>query len=153
MKKEEIVWKMTNNLKQAMYEVNIILDNTDKNLIKRIPQKILKTIKEKAKKEKEFVYDKNKKLKDQEITDLTRGIIALIYKDYFCNQEQRNKYNNYYLKTKEQLELEKNKKYSVDKIFQKKNNNCTEEITDITIYKKETILTRVKNKFIKLLKK
>lgn len=56
---------MTNNLNQAMYEVNIILNNTDKSLVQLIPEKVLNFIKENAQKQKEFIYDKNKRLKDQ----------------------------------------------------------------------------------------
>lgn len=98
---------MTNNLNQAMYEVNIILNNTDKSLVQLIPEKVLNFIKENAQKQKEFIYDKNKRLKDQEISNITRGVIALIYRDYFCTEEQRKRYNDYYKKLKEQLELEK----------------------------------------------
>lgn len=141
---------MTNNINQAMYEVSIILDNTDKSLVQLIPENILMYIRKKAKKEKEFIYDKNKKLKDQQITDTTRGIITLIYRDYFCTEEQRKKYIEYYAKAKEKLELEKKKKYNVDDLFQKNKQEKIEENTKIELYKKETIWTRLKSKLQKI---
>lgn len=141
---------MTNNLNQAMYEVNIILNNTDKSLVQLIPEKVLNFIKENAQKQKEFIYDKNKRLKDQEISNITRGVIALIYRDYFCTEEQRKRYNDYYKKLKEQLELEKRDLYDVEKMFKKNSQNKLEEITDLKPYKKETIWTKLKNIFLNL---
>ncbi len=141
---------MINNLNQAMYEVNIILNNTDKSLVQLIPEKVLNFIKENAQKQKEFVYDKNKKLKDQEISNITRGVIALIYRDYFCTEEQRKRYNDYYKKLKEQLELEKRDLYNVEKMFKKNSQTKSEEITDLKPYKKETIWTKLKNMCLNL---
>ena len=141
---------MTNNLNQAMYEVNIILNNTDKSLVQLIPEKVLNFIKENAQKQKEFIYDKNKRLKDQEISNITRGVIALIYRDYFCTDEQRKRYSHYYKKLKEQLELEKRDLYDVEKMFKKNSQTKSEEITDLKPYKKETIWTKLKNIFLNL---
>ena len=141
---------MTNNLNQAMYEVNVILNNTDKSLVQLIPEKVLNFIKENAQKQKEFIYDKNKRLKDQEISNITRGVIALIYRDYFCTEEQRKMYNDYYKKLKEQLELEKRDLYDVEKMFKKNSQTKSEEITDLKPYKKETIWTKLKNIFLNL---
>lgn len=141
---------MTNNLNQAMYEVNIILNNTDKSLVQLIPEKVLNFIKENAQKQKEFIYDKNKRLKDQEISNITRGVIALIYRDYFCTEEQRKRYNDYYKKLKEQLEPEKRDLYNVEKMFKKNSQTKSEEITDLKPYKKETIWTKLKNIFLNL---
>lgn len=141
---------MTNNLNQAMYEVNIILNNTDKSLVQLIPEKVLNFIKENAQKQKEFIYDKNKRLKDQEISNITRGVIALIYRDYFCTEEQRKRYNDYYKKLKEQLELEKRDLYNVEKMFKKNSQTKSEEITELKPYKKETIWTKLKNIFLNL---
>ena len=141
---------MTNNLNQAMYEVNIILNNTDKSLVQLIPEKVLNFIKENAQKQKEFIYDKNKRLKDQEISNITREVIALIYRDYFCTEEQRKRYNDYYKKLKEQLELEKRDLYNVEKMFKKNSQTKSEEITDLKPYKKETIWTKLKNIFLNL---
>mgnify|MGYP005782964417 FL=1 len=133
-----------------MYEVNIILNNTDKSLVQLIPEKVLNFIKENAQKQKEFIYDKNKRLKDQEISNITRGVIALIYRDYFCTEEQRKRYNDYYKKLKEQLELEKRDLYNVEKMFKKNSQTKSEEITDLKPYKKETIWTKLKNIFLNL---
>ena len=141
---------MTNNLNQAMYEVNIILNNTDKSLVQLIPEKVLNFIKDNAQKQNEFIYDKNKRLKEQAVSNITRGVIALIYRDYFCTEEQRKRYNDYYKKLKEQLELEKRDLYNVEKMFKKNSQTKSEEITDLKPYKKETIWTKLKNIFLNL---
>lgn len=136
---------------QSMYEVSVILDNTDKRLIQRIPKKVLKTIKEKARPTKEFIYDKNKKLKDQDITKATKGIIAMIYRDYLCTEEQRLIYKEYYATAIEAAELEKKEKYNVDNIFSARNSK--EEHTELIPYEKESIWQKIKNKFMKIFKR
>lgn len=77
-------------------------------------------------------------------------MIALIYRDYFCTEKQREWYNDYYKKLKEQLELEKRDLYDVEKMFKKNSQTKSEEITDLKPYKKETIWTKLKNIFLNL---
>ena len=136
---------------QSMYEVSVILDNTDNRLVQRIPKKVLKTIKEKASPTKEFIYDKNKKLKDQDITKATKGIIAMIYRDYLCTEEQRLIYKEYYATAIETAELEKKEKYNVDNIFSARNSK--KEHTELIPYEKESIWQKIKNKFMKIFKR
>lgn len=140
-----------NELSQSMYEVSVILENTDRKLIQKIPEKVLNTIKQTAKKQVEFKYNRARKLKDQEISNTARGILALIYRDYFCSEEQRKIYNEYYVTAREQVEIEKSEKYSVDKIFSKSNNEQEiEQSTALIPYEKESIWTKIKNKLIRL---
>ncbi len=140
-----------NELSQSMYEVSVILENTDKKLIQKIPEKILNTIKQTAKQQVKFKYNRARKLKDQEISNTTRGILALIYRDYFCSEEQRKIYNEYYITVREQLEIEKSEKYSVDTMFSKANNEeKIEQNAALILCEKESIWTKIKNKLTKL---
>lgn len=140
-----------NELSQSMYEVSVILENTDRKLIQKIPEKILNTIKQTAKQQIEFKYNRARKLKEQEISNTTRGILTLIYRDYFCSEEQRKIYNEYYITVREQLEIEKSEKYSVDTIFSKANNEeKIEQSTELILCEKESIWTKIKNKLTKL---
>lgn len=138
---------MNNELSQSMYEVSVILENTDRKLIQKIPEKVLNTIKQMAKQHAEFKYNRARKLKEQEISNTARGILALIYRDYFCNEEQKRIYNEYYITAREQLEFEKSEKCTVDKIF-----NNEGESTALVLYEKESVWTKIKNKLMRLFK-
>ena len=144
---------MTNSLGQAMYEVNIILNNTNEDIVKAIPEGVLKTIKEKAKEEKTFVYDRSKKLEDQNINDSTRGLLALIYRDYLCTEDEKAEYIKYYKNAIEEQEREKAEKYSVEKIFEKKNQVPEEQTKAMVAYKQETIWTKIKNLILSIFNK
>lgn len=144
---------MTNSLGQAMYEVNIILNNTNEDIVKVIPERVLKTIKEKAKEETPFVYDRSKKLEDQNINDSTRGLLALIYRDYICSEEQKEEYIQYYKNAIEEQEKEKAEKFSAEKIFEKKDQVQEEQTTAIVPYKQETIWTKIKNLILSIFNK
>ncbi len=144
---------MTDSLSQAMYETSVILDNTEKRLIDKIPEKVINSIKSKAKMEREFVYDTSRKLKDQDITDMTRGLLAIIYRDYFCDEQERKIYNEFYRTAVQQAELEKQEKYSADKIFQNKKNQRVATNMSLVPYEKETIWTKIANKLKHLFKK
>ena len=137
------------NFGQAMYEVNVILDSTNPKLVQLIPQKIINLIRQKAKKEKEFKYDKNKKLKDQDMSNIARGMIALIYRDYFCTEEEKKNYIKYYYETKEKKLTEK---YNENELFHNKNKHEVRNDTALTVLKKETIFDKIKSFLIKLFK-
>ncbi len=143
---------MTNNIGQAMYEVNIILENTSDDIVKLIPEKILKIIKEKSKAETPFVFNKEESLENQNITDSTRGVLALLYRDYICSEDQKEKYNEYYKKATEELEKKKAEEFKVEDIFKKKNQYQTED-TALIPYKKETIWNKIKNIILGLFNK
>lgn len=100
-----------------------------------------------------FNYDVSKTLKEQEVLDITKGIIILLFRDYWATEKQRNKIiakQNY---DRIKLEEEKIRKYNND-IFKNKNNISNKiepknnEEVQLVEYK-ESIF----NKFITFIKK
>ena len=100
-----------------------------------------------------FNYDVSKTLKEQEVLDITKGIIILLFRDYWATEKQRNKIiakQNY---DRIKLEEEKMRKYNND-IFKNKNNISNKiepknnEEVQLVEYK-ESIF----NKFITFIKK
>lgn len=86
-------------LSEAAVEINSIFENMSSEMLNKIPKKLQNFFREIASKTYKFEYDKNKTLEEQSLKLKTKGIIALIYRDYICNQEERkdyiNKYNNF----------------------------------------------------------
>ena len=85
--------------KKALFEVYKILENTDKETREKIPRKFINFLKENMDENHEFKLEEKKELTNQNLMTETKQIIALIYRDYLCDEKER----------KELLENEKNK--------------------------------------------
>ena len=79
---------MDNEYRKALYEVNEILKNTDKNLVKRVPKKFMDFIKENMDTKHNFCVQKNVELFEQPMKKETKIILAMIYKDYYCDSKR-----------------------------------------------------------------
>lgn len=129
---------VTKELSRAATEVNIILENSTSDVKNRIPHTFKKFLKDIEDKTYTFNYDTNKRLNEQKISNLTRGIITLIYKDYLCKDREG------YLE-KLQIDLLKQdkirqEKYNLDNIFSNKSYN-----NNINDSKDEVALVEIKN--------
>ncbi|MGN1037236.1 MAG: hypothetical protein ACI4PX_05630 [Ruminococcus sp.] len=104
-------------------------------------------------------YDTNKTLEEQNVSDITKGIIILLFRNYWATEKQRNKIiakQNY---DRMKLEEKKKEKYNTDNIFINKHKNSSIDILenkqekslvkidDMKWYKK--IWRRIKNFFRK----
>lgn len=105
---------VTKELSRAATEVNIILENSTSDVKNKIPQSFKEFLKDIEDKTYSFNYDTNKRLNEQKISNLTRGIITLIYKDYLCkDREGYLKELDLKLKKQDTERKEKNKNYKI----------------------------------------
>lgn len=93
-----------------------------------------------------FTYNVDKTLDEQNVSKITKGIIAILFRDYWANESQREKIiikQNY---DRQMLEKEKRERYNSDNIF--KNVMKEENVTDaVAIVKyKESIFKKIINK-------
>lgn len=77
-----------------------------------------------------FNYDTSKTLEEQNVSDITKGIIIILFRDYWATEVQKNKIiakQNY-----DRLKLEeiKKEKYNSDNIFSKNHKNSTKDSTE-----------------------
>ena len=100
----------------------------------------------------EFNYDKSKSLNEQNLKSETRGLIALVYQDYICNDDERKECIQKSQKFANKMEDLKREKYNPDNIFKTKN-NYTESIekidsaeTAIVEYKEKNFLQKLFDK-------
>lgn len=141
---------VTKELSEAAVEFNCILENSSKTIIEKIPIKFLDFMKDIASKTYEFNYDKSKSLNEQNLKPETRGLIALVYQDYICNENERKEYIQKSQLFANQMEDLKREKYNPDNLFKKqeqlKNSEdvMTNEIAMIEY--KESIFKRFINK-------
>lgn len=70
-----------------------------------------------------FNYDQNKTLNEQAVSKIAKGIIAILFRDYWATQIQKEKIvakQNY-----DRQKLEQEKRYNLDNLFKNKNKKLT----------------------------
>ena len=139
---------VTKDLSEAAVEFKSILENCSDDIVNKIPTNFLKFIDKIASKTYKFNYDKTKSLIEQNLKSETRGLIALVYQDYICTDEERKEYiqkSNLYIIENENMKREK---YNPNDIFKDvknyKVNNSKEN--SIIEYKKENFIQKIFNK-------
>ncbi len=144
---------ITKELSEAAVEINSIFDNMTTETLKQIPKNFRDFFKKISSETYSFQYDKSKSLDEQQLLPKTKGLLALIYRDYLCDEIEKQKYIENCNKVLETIEQQKYEMYNPNNIFKEKNNmQQKEEILPI-VYKPESlirkILNKIKNIFIK----
>lgn len=146
---------VTKELSEAAVEFNSILEYTSEDLKNKIPKKFLDFLQSIQSKTYKFEYDKTKKLDEQKLKPKTRGLIALVYQDYICNDAEKEEYIQKSQKIIQQIEENKREKYNPNDIFKDKkidNDKDTTNTVEIAEYKKsiiKKIINKIKNIFTK----
>lgn len=131
--------------KKSLKEVYVILNSSSKDLIDKLPEKLIQYIIYNMDDEYNFELDLNKPLNEQPLLDETKITLAKIYKNYLYDDAER-------LKINEMREEENNKKrlrYNPNDIFNKKTKDKQEVLIEVAQekwYKK--IYNKIKEYFI-----
>lgn len=145
---------VTKELSEAAVEFNCILKNASKDVREKIPSEFITFLKSIESKTYKFKYDKRKSLKEQELKLETRGLIALVYQDYLCDEEKKKQYLKKCSERMLKKELEKREKYNPDDLFKSRRTNQSqenvkEENLDITVQEKDSWFKKVFSKLKK----
>ena len=106
----------------AYAEVLEILKYVSKDEVDKIPQNMIEMFKENSNKEIKFQYNCEKTLDEQNVSNITKTIIAILFRDYWATEEQREKIKNV-------QQAERNKKYDMEELFKKVNQNSSQQAT------------------------
>jgi len=137
----------TNEYSLAFSEALDVLQHSEIDIIEKIPLEVIKILKEKS--SKEYVS----KINDIDNFDISRkakAILAAIYKNYLCNEEEKEEFQAELLENEAKYQEEQRKKYNPDKIFKMKN-NAIEENVQMVEYK-ESFIKRIINKIKRLIR-
>ncbi len=133
--------------KIAYSEVLEILKYISKEEFNKIPPNMVEMFRENASNENEFVYNPNKTLQEQNVSETARTIIAILFRDYWATENQKSK-----ILAKQNYDRKKIKeeKYNPDNIFKKhstqqEENVITNEVAMVEY--KASIFTKIKNWF------
>lgn len=131
------------NYQRALKEVDEVLKYTDSNLVEKIPNKFINFIHENMDNSHIININPNVNLNKQILLPETENILTLIYLSYWATKEEKKEYYN-----NQKVNIK-----SYDEIFKNENVNNTITNKELTIIKKENIITKfinwIKNIFTK----
>lgn len=135
----------------AYMEVLEILKHIPVNDYKKIPEERLRLFEKYAKKDINFHYNASQTLSEQNVSEKAKILIAILFRDYWANDEQRQKILASEKTYKTKIEEEKRNKYNPDNIFIQTNQkskidtNIAQNNVSMIEYK-ESILKNIINK-------
>ena len=111
---------------RAYTEILEILKHVSEEEYNKIPKELIEVYKQNSDKEHKFIYEPSQTLDEQEVSIITKGIIAILFRDYWATDIQREEIivkQNYKRKI---LEEERRKRYDPNSIFKNKENKNNE---------------------------
>ena len=132
-------------------EVLTILAYFNDELIEKIPAKVLKRLKElSADSKANFYINTEKKLEEQDISEESKDLIALIYYSYIADENEKNELLKLWNENENKYQEKLREKYNPDNIFKDKQKpteylETPKENTEVAIYK-ESFLSKIISK-------
>ncbi len=138
----------------AYSEVNEILRNISKEDYEKIPKSKIELFKKYSNPNYKFDYNPNLTLEEQNVSKRAKAIIAILFRDYWATDTQKSKILKMQKNEFSRLEMEKEKKYDVNNIFNnaKKNKENTMLDNEEIIIHKKSFFQRLKEKIKYIIK-
>lgn len=142
---------------EAAVEVLDILNYTNKEDVKKIPQSFIKFLIEIANKNYKANFNHNVPISGLNLRKQTRELLGFIYITWWCNDKEKTNYKNIIHSNNSKTEkIEKIENYNIDDIFKNKKElksnvvteNVTTEETSMIEYKEENIFKKIINKIL-----
>lgn len=125
---EQSVYKQ---YQKAFAEVNYIIDNSEEEVINRIPNKLKSVIKENLDKDYIVNIDLEQGLNNCNLLKQTRELLYLIYRDYLCTKQE----NEIFLRNEIAIKKKRERVYNRDNLF--KDDNFNKELLPIASQRKK----------------
>lgn len=130
---------------EASAELIEILKYLPKSEVEKIPVKLRTFFGKAADSNYVAKIDPYKSLDKQEIKEKTKDLIAVIYRNYWCNEEERKKLDQKLIENDNKYEEQLREKYNPNDIFKTKKEE-QESSTELTQYKPQNFTQRLFNK-------
>lgn len=117
----------------AMTETLHYLKGVRQNDLDKIPNKFMTFLKDNACKDYKCEFDYTRPLEKLNLKNETRGLIAIICLNYWCEtEEQRNNFRKHLDENEKRYQEELREKYNPDNLFKNKYNEIPSEFTENT---------------------
>ena len=126
---------------KAFAEVNDIVMNSEESIQQKIPYKLKKIFKDNADINYNITINYSKNINEQQLLPETRDILAMIYRDYLCSEQEKK------FLIEKQIEYDKKvqEKYDITKILEQRASN--DEVNyNVNQNSQEKALTCIDNK-------
>ena len=120
---------ITKEYAEAYAEIDEILGYLPDEYVNKIPVKLREFYKKAKDKEYVSKIDPYKTLDNQKIKPKTKTLLIIIYREYWCNEEEKNRLDKVLIENDKKYETKLREKYNPDNIFKKKNNSQKVEKT------------------------
>ena len=111
----------------AYTEVLDILKYISKEDYEKIPKSKIKVFEENSNKNYSFTYDESKTLEEQNVSEITKAIIAILFRDYWATKEQR------YIIIKKQQEIKDQKQKELMAKFEQNKNISEKDLKKVNV--------------------
>ena len=111
----------------AYTEVLDILKYISKEDYEKIPKSKIKVFEENSNKNYSFTYDENKTLDEQNVSEIAKAIIAILFRDYWATKEQR------YIIIKKQQEIKEQKQKELMAKFEQNKNISEKDLKKVNV--------------------
>jgi hypothetical protein len=145
---------ISNEFAEASAELNMLFQYVPNEYIEKIPRRLRDFFIKVESKTYQPTINPNQTLEEQNIKEKTKDLIAIIYRNYWCNEEERKELDQKIIENDKKYEEELSKKYNPDNLFNKNKNIEQEEIYSekevsqniAMVEYKESIFKRIINK-------
>ena len=135
---------ITKEYAMAYKEVVEILKYVPDEDVKKIPEEKLEFYKTNMDNEYNYKLDMTKEFEEQEISDITKAILANLFRDYWATPYQKERIEEKENLDLEKLEEEKREKYNPDNIFKEKKEENVIESSNLPVeIKKESFFKKL----------
>lgn len=111
---------ITNEFAEASAEINEILGYLPTEYVEKIPAKLRVFFNKVKKADYVSKIDPYKQLDEQELKPKTEILLTIIYRNYWCNEEERAELDKILIENDKKYEEELRERYNPDNIFKKK---------------------------------
>lgn len=112
---------------EALSEIDDIFNHLDIELLKKIPQKFKKFVSNNKSKDYLPAFDHSQKLNELPLHKKTKSILAMIYMNFLCNEEEKIEYTKMLKENSIRKEQEIKREYNNENIFKDKPQKIKEE--------------------------
>ena len=144
---------MNIRFRKGISETLDILNHMEKEETDKIPNKFIKYLEENKLEDYTPEFDHSLELSQMNLSEETKDILAVIYMNYWCDDEEKKDYAEILKENENKYQEELKVKYNPDKIFDKttmQQETQNEENVGIVEYKKMNFFKRIFNRIKKI---
>ena len=146
---------INNDYQEAMVEVIYVLQHSEDEIVRKIPMNIITFLKENASATYSYspsMTEKEININNIELKSKTRAILASLYRDYLCNEEEKIEYNKKLLQNEIEFQETLKKEYSNKEIFKQNNRNTITDDNLPQVIKPKSLFKKILEKIINIFK-